>query len=156
MWKYIQPLFVLRTVTEAMKLKDAPWKENYDKYKQHIKKQRHHFADKGPYCQSYRFLVVTYRYELDHKEGWPRKNWCFWTVVFEKTLESPSDCKVIQPSNPKGNPSWIFIGRTDAEAEALILWPPDRKSWLTGKDPDAGKNWRQKEKGATTGNEMVR
>ena len=81
-------------------------------------------------------------------------NWCFWTVVLEKTLESPLDCKEIKPVNPKGNHSWIFIGRTDAEAETLVLWPPDRKNWLIGKDPDAGKDWRREEKG-TTENEMV-
>ena len=84
-------------------------------------------------------------WELDYKESWVPKNWYFWTVVLEKTLESPLDCKEIQPVNPKGNKSWIFIGRTDVEAETLILWPPDVKSWLTGKDPDAGKDWRQGE-----------
>ena len=88
-------------------------------------------------------------WELDHKEGWAPKNWCFWSVVLEKTLESPLDCKEIKPVNPKGNQSWIFIGRTDTEAEAPILWPPDAKSWLTGTDPDAGKDWRQEEKGTT-------
>ena len=88
------------------------------------------------------------------KESWAPKNWCFWTVVLEKTFESPLDCKVIQPVHPKGNQSWIFIGRTDVEAETPILWPPDVKSWLTGKDPDAGKDWRQEEKG-TTEDEMI-
>ena len=88
-------------------------------------------------------------WELDYKESWAPKNWCFWTVVLEKTLESPLDCKEIQPVHPKGNQSWIFIGRTDAEAEAPILWPPDAKSWLIWKDPDAGKDWRQEEKGMT-------
>ena len=92
-------------------------------------------------------------WELDHKESWALKNWCFWTVVLKKTLESPLDCK-IKPVNPKGNQSWIFTGRTDAEAEAPMLWPPDMKSWLTGKDPNAGKDWRQEEKGMTE-NEMV-
>ena len=82
-------------------------------------------------------------WELDHKEGQVLKNWCFWIVVMEKTLESPLDCKEIQPVHPKGNQSWIFTGRTDAEAEALILWPLDVKNWLIGKDPDAGKDWRQ-------------
>ena len=86
-------------------------------------------------------------WELDHKEGWEPKNWCFWTVVLEKTLESPLDCKVIQPVHPKGNQSWIFIGRTDAEAEAPVLWPPDVKSRLIGKDPDAGKDWGQEDRG---------
>ena len=100
------------------------------------------------------FPVVMYGCELDHKESWALKNWCFWTVVLEKTLESPLDCKEIQPVHPKGNQSWIFIGRTDAEAEAPILWPPDAKNWLMGKDPDAGKDWRQEEKG-TIEDEMV-
>ena len=93
-------------------------------------------------------------WELDHKEGWAPKNWCFWTVVLEKTLESSLDCK-IKPLKPKGNQPWIFTGRTDAEAEASILWPPDVKSWLTGKDPDAGKDWGQEEKAAAE-DEMVR
>ena len=98
------------------------------------------------------FCSHVWMWELDHKESWAVKNWCFWTVVLEKTLESPLDCKEIQPVNPKGNQSWIFIGRTDAEAP--ILWPPDVKNWLLGKDPDAGKDWRQEEKG-TTEAEMV-
>ena len=93
-------------------------------------------------------------WELNHKESWAPKNWCFWTVVLEKTLESPLDCKEIKPISPKGNQSWIFIVRTDAEAEALILWPPDAKNWLIGKNPDAGKGWRQEEKWKTE-NEMV-
>ena len=88
-------------------------------------------------------------WELDHKEGWALKNWCFWTVVLEKTLESPLDCKEIQPVNPKGNQPWIFIGRTDAETEAPLLWPPDVKTWFIRKDPDAGKDWGQEEKGMT-------
>ena len=91
---------------------------------------------------------------LHHKESWAPKNWCFWTVVLEKTLESPLDCKEIQPVHPKGNQSWILIGRTDAEAETPILWPLDVKNWLTGKDPDAGKDWGQEEKGMTE-DEMV-
>ena len=91
---------------------------------------------------------------LDHKEGWVLKNWCFWTVVLEKTLESPLDCKEIKPVNAKENQSWIFTGRTDAEAEAPILWPPDAKSQLIRKDPDAGKDWGQKERG-TTEDEIV-
>ena len=93
-------------------------------------------------------------WELDHKEGWALKNLCSWTVVLEKTLESPLDCKEIQPAHPNGNQSWIFIGRTDAEAESLVLWPPNVKNWLIGKDPGSGKNWSQKEKG-TTEDEMV-
>ena len=93
-------------------------------------------------------------WELDYKESWALKNWCFWTVVLEKTLESPLDFKEIQPVHPKGDQSWVFIGRTDAEAETPVLWPPDAKSWLTGKDPDAGKDWGQEEKGMTE-DEMV-
>ena len=84
-----------------------------------------------------------------YKEGWAQKNWCFWTVVLEKTLESPLDCKEVQPVHPKGNQCWVFIGRTDVEAETPIFWPPDAKSWLICKDPDAGKDWRQEEKGTT-------
>ena len=91
--------------------------------------------------------------ELDYKESWEPKNWCFWTVVLEKTLESLLDCKEIQPVHPKGNQSWIFIGRTEAEAEAPVLWPPDAKNWLIGKDPDAGKDWRQEKR--VTEDEMV-
>ena len=86
-------------------------------------------------------------WELDCEESWAWKNWCFWTVVLEKTLENPLDCKEIQPVHPKGDQSWVFIGSTDVEAEIPILWPPHAKSWLIGKDPDAGKDWRQEEKG---------
>ena len=93
-------------------------------------------------------------WELDYKESWAPKNWCFWTVMLEKTLKGPLDCKEIKPINPKGNQSWMLIGRTDAEAETPILWPPDVKNWLTEKDPDGGKDWRQEEKG-TTQNEMA-
>ena len=93
-------------------------------------------------------------WELDYKESWVPKNWCFWTVVLEKTLESPLDCKEIQPVHPKGDQSWVFIGRTDVEAETPVLWPPDEKSWLIWKDPDAGKDWGQEEKG-TAEDEMV-
>ena len=133
----------------------SPLKERYDKPRQHILKQRHYFADKGLYSQSYSFSSChVWMWELDHKEGWVPKNWCFWNVVLEKTLESPLDCKEIKPVNLKGNQTWIFIGETDAEAEAPILWPPDAKSWLIGKDPDAGKDWRQEEKGKTK-NKMV-
>ena len=93
-------------------------------------------------------------WELDYKESWAPKNWCFWTVVLEKTLESPLDCKEIQPVHSKGNQSWVFLGRTNAKAETPIFWPPDAKSWLIGKDPDAGKDWRREEKGMTE-DEMV-
>ena len=132
----------------------ASWKESYDKPTRCVNKQRWHFADKGPSSQSYGFSSShVLMWELDHKEGWAPKNWCFWTVVLRKTLESPLDCKEIQPIHPKGNQSWIFIGRTDAEAETPILWPPDANNWLIWQDPDAGKDWRQ-EKG-TTEDEMV-
>ena len=133
----------------------TPWKESYEQPRQHIKKQRHYFANKGPSSQGYGFPSShVWMWELDHKESWVPKNWCFSTVVLEKTLESPLDCKEIKPINPKGNQSWIFIGRTDAEAEALILWPPDAKNWLIRKDSGAGKDWRWEEKG-TTEDEMV-
>ena len=107
-------------------------------------------VNKVPYSQSYSFSSShIWMWELDHKEDWVPKNWCFWTVVLEKTPESPLDCKEIKPVNPKGNQSWIFIGRTDDEAEAPILSPPESKSWLTRKSPDARKDWRQEEKGMT-------
>ena len=118
--------------------------------REHIKNQRHYFANKGPSSQGYIFSSSQVRmWELDYKESWALTNWCFWTVVLEKTLESSLDCKEIKPANPSGNQSWIFVGRTDAEAETSILWPPDVKSWLTGKDLDAGKDWRQEKKGTT-------
>ena len=114
--------------------------KNYDKSRQHFKKQRHCFANKGQFSQSYGFSSShVWMWELDHKVSWAPKNWCFWTVVLERTPESPLNLKEIKPVNPKGNQSWIFIGRTDTEAEAPILWPPDEENWLIGKDPDAGK-----------------
>ena len=120
--------------------------EFHDKPRQHIKKQRHYFASKGLSSQGYGFSSNhVWMWELDYKESWAPKNWCFWTVVLEKTLESPLDCK-IKPVNPKGNQSGRFIGMTDAEAKTLILWPPNA-NWLIGKDPDAGKDGRHKEKG---------
>ena len=120
-----------------------------------VLKSRHYFINKCPYCQSYVFSSShVLMLELDPKESWAPKNWCFWTVVLEKTLESPLDCIEITPINPKGNQSWIFIGRTDAKAEAPVLWPPDAKRWLIRKDPDVGKDWRQEEKG-TTEDKMV-
>ena len=133
----------------------APWKKSYDKPRQHIKKQRYYFADKDPSSESYQLSSShVWIWELDHKESWVLKNWHFWTVVLEKTLESPLDYKEIKPVNPKGNQSWIFIGKIDAEVEAPILWPPDVKNWLIGKDPDAGKDGGQEEKG-TTEDEIV-
>ena len=119
------------------------------------KKQRHYFANKGPSSQSYGFSSShVCMWELDYKESWVLKNWCFWTVVLEKTLESPLDSKEIQPVHAKGNQSWIVIGRTDAEAETPIFWPPDVKNQLTWKDLDAGNDWRWEEKGMTE-DEMV-
>jgi len=128
----------------------TPWKESYDQARQHIKKQRHYFANKSSSNQGYGFSSGhVWVWELDYKASWVLKNWCFWTVVLEKTLESPLDCKEIQSVHPKGDQSWVFIGRPNVEAETPILWPPDVKSWLIGKDPDAGKNWGQEEKGTT-------
>ena len=137
-------------VTAAMKLKTlTPWKESYDQPRQHIKKQRHYFANKDPSSQSYGFSSShVWMWELDYKESWVPKNWCFWTMVLKKTLKSPLDSTEIQPVNPKGNQSWMFIGRTDAKAETPILWPPDGKNWFIGKGPDPGKKWRW-EKGMT-------
>ena len=132
-----------------------PWKKNYGKSRQHIKKQRHYFANKGPSSQSYGFSSNhVWLWELYHKEGWTPENWCFLTVVLEKTVEKPLNNKEIQLLNPKGNQSWIFPGRTDAEVEAPIHWPPDAKSQLIRKDPDGRKDWRQEEKG-TTEDEMA-
>ena len=133
----------------------APWKKSYDQLRQHIKKQRHYFANKGPSSQSYGFSSShVWMWELECKESWALKDLCFWTVVLTKTLESSLDCKEIKPVNPKGKQCWIFIGRTDAEAETPMLWPRDAKNWLIGKDPDAGKDGRWEEKG-TTEDEMV-
>ena len=133
----------------------GPWKESYDQTRQHIKKQRHYFANKGLSSQSYDFSSShVWMWELDYKGSWALKNSCFWTVVLEKTLESLLDCKQIQPVHPEGNQSWMFIRRTDAEAEMPIPWPPDAKNQLIGKDHDAGKDRRREEKG-TTEDEMV-
>ena len=121
--------------------------KSHDKPRQYIKKQRHYFANKGPSSQSYGFPNNhVWMWELDHKV-WTMKNWCFWTVVLEKTLESHLDCKEIQPVHPKRTQSWIFIRRIDAEAKAPIFWPPDAKSRLIRKDLDAWKDWRQEKKG---------
>ena len=114
----------------------APWKKSCDQPSQHIKKQRHYFANKRPSSQTYGFSTgQVWMWDLDCQESWAPKNWCFWIVVLEKTLESPLGCKELKPVNPKWNQSWIFIGRTDAEAETPILWPPDTKNWLIGKEP---------------------
>ena len=140
-------------IKRCLLLEKTLWKS-----RQSIKNQRHLSADKGPYNQSHCFPSShVWMWELDHKESWAVKNWCFWTVVLEKTLENPLDCKEIKPVNPKGNQSRfleIFIGRTGAEAEVPIHCPPDVKSWLFGKDPRAGKDWGQEEKWATE-DEMV-
>ena len=120
-----------------------------------ILKNRHYFANKGPSSPGYGFSSShIWMWELNYKESWALKNWCFSTAVLEKTLESPLDCKVIQPGHPKGNQSWVFIGRIDVEAETPIFWPPNANSWLIWKDPDAGKDWKHEEKG-TTEDEMV-
>ena len=121
------------------------WPREDDQPRQHIKKQRHYFASKGLSSQSYGFSNShVWMWELDHKEGWAPKNWCF-------QIENPLDCKEIKPVNPKGNQPWMFTGRTHAEVEPPLIWPLDVKSWLIGKDPDAGKDWRQKEKGGSRG-----
>ena len=144
-WKQWQILFSwapksLQMVTAAMRQKIlAPWKESCDKPRQHIKKQRHHFAGKGPHSQSSGFSSShVWMWEVDHQEGWALKNRCFQIVVLEKILESPVDSKEIKPANPKGNQPWMFIGRTDAEAP--ILWPPGGKSHLIRKDQNSGKD----------------
>ena len=125
------------------------WRSN------HIQKQRHYFAKKGPSSQGYGFSSShVWMWELDCEESWVLKNWCFWAVVLEKTLESPLDCKEIQPVHSKGDQPWVFFGRNDAKAEIPVLWPPHVKSWLIGKDSDAGRDWGQEEKG-TTEDEMA-
>ena len=123
------------------------WRESYEKPRQCIKKQRHHFVNRDPYSQSYGFPSSHVRIgELDHKEGLVPKHWCFWIVVLDKTLQSSLDSKENMSVNPKGNQPWIFVRRTDAKFEAPILWAPDENSWLIAKDPDARKNWGQKKK----------
>ena len=142
----------LQMVTAAMKLKDT-WKKSYGQPRQHIKEQRHYFVNKGPSSQSYGFSSGhVWMWELAYKESWVLKNWCFWAVVLEKTLESPLDCKEIQPVHPKGDQFWICIGRIDAETP--ILWPPDAKNWFIWKDTDAGKDWWKEEKEMTE-DEMI-
>ena len=121
------------------------WKERFDQPSK-ILESRHYFANKGPSSQGYGFSCGhVWMWELDCEEGWGPKNWCFWTVVLEKTLESPLDCKEIQLGHSKGDQSWVFFGRTDAKAKTPILWPPHVKSWLIGKDPDAGRDWGQED-----------
>ena len=133
----------------------TPWKKSYDQPRQHIEKQRHYFANKGPSSQDYGFSSGhIWMWELDCEESWVPKNWCFWTVVLEKTLESPLACKEVQLVHPKGDQSWVFFGRNDAKAKTPILWPPHVKSWFIGKDPDAGRDWGHEEKG-TTEDEMA-
>ena len=154
-WKQCQTLFSwapksLQMVTAAVKLKSfnllVPWEKSYDQPRQHIKKQRYYFANKVLSSQSYGFSSShIWMWELDHKENWALKNWCFWTVVLEKTLESPLDSKETKPVNPKGNQPWVFIGRTDAETP--ILWPPDAKNWLIWKDVMLGKNEGRRRRG---------
>ena len=120
-----------------------------------LKSRDNYFANKDMSSQGYGFSSGhVWIWELDCEESWTPKNWCFWTVVLEKTLESPVDCKEIQPVHPKGDQSWVFTGRTDAEAETLILWPPHAKSWLVGKDPDAGRDGGRRRRG-TTEDEMA-
>ena len=161
-WKQWQTLFSwapksLQTVTAAMKSKDScSLEEKLWQIRQGIKKQRYHFAGKGLYSQSCVFFPSSHvwMWELDQKEGRALKIWCFQTVVLEKALASLLNSKEIKSVSPKGNQLWILIGRTDAEAETPILWPPDSKNWLTGKDPGAEKDWRLEEKGMTE-DEMV-
>ena len=121
----------------------APWKKSYDQPRELIKRQRRYFANKVPSNQGFSSGHVR-MWEFDCEESWVQKNWCIWTVVLEKTLQSPLDCKEIQPVHLKGNQSWIFIGRPDAEAETPVLWPPHVKSWLIEKDSDAGRDCRRR------------
>ena len=138
-----------KMVTAAVKLKAlAPWKKSYEKPRQCIKMQRHHFANKSLYNQTYGFSRSHVQmWQLDHNEGWAWKNWCFWIMVLETTLKSPLDSKEIKPVIPKGNQPWILIGTTNAEADAPVLRSPDEKSWLTGKDPVAGDVEGRRKKG---------
>ena len=141
----------LQMVTAAMKLKDTcSMEESYDQPRQHIKKQRHYFANKNLSSPGYGFSSDHVRmWDFDCEESWALKNWCFWTVVLEKTLASPLDCKEIQQIHSEGDQPGDFFGRNDAEAETPVLWPPHVKSWLIGKDSDAGRDWGQEEKGMT-------
>ena len=154
-WKQWQTLFLGSKITAdgdcSHEIKRCLLGEkSYDQPKQYIRKQRHYFADKVSSSESFVFSSShIWMWDLDCKESWVLKNWCFWTTVLEKTIKSLFDCKEIQPVHPKGNQSWIFIGRPEAEAETPMLWLPDVKNWLIGKDPVAGKDWRQEEKGST-------
>ena len=134
-----------------MKLKDTySLKKSYDQPRQHIQKQRHYFASREPSSQAYVFSNGhVWMWELDCEESWAPKNWCFWTVVLEKTLENPLDCKEIHLVHSEGDQPWDFFGKNDGEAETPVLWPPHVKSWLIGKDFDAGRDRRQEEKGTT-------
>ena len=146
----------LRLVTAAIKLKDAcSLEKSCDQTRQHIKKQRHYFVSKVLSSQGYGCSCGrVWMWELDCEESWALKNWCFWTVVLEKTLESPLDCKEIHPVHSEGDQLWDFFGRNDSKAEAPVLWPSHAKSCLIGKDSDAGRDWGQEEKG-TTEDEMA-
>ena len=153
-WKQCQTLFwgapkSPQMVTTALKLRRLLLGRKVMANLESISKSRD-IANKGPSSQGYGFSSGhVWMWELDYTESWALKNWCFWTVVLEKTLESPLDCKEIQPVHPKGDQSWVFIGRTDFEAATPILWLPDAKNWLIGKDLEAGKDWGKKENGAT-------
>ena len=145
----------MQMVTAAMKLKDAYSLEGKLWPRSHIQKQRHYFANKGPSSQGYIFSSShVWMWELDCEEGWTLKNWCFWTVVLEKTLESLLDCKEIQQVHSEGDQPWDFFGRNYSKTETPVRWPPHAKKWLTGKDSDAGKDWGQEEKG-TAEDEMT-
>ena len=146
MHKYI--IIKLNTYPLIKRGTHNPWKKSNDQPREHIEKQRHYFANKGPSSKGYGFSSGhVWMWELDSEESWVSKNWCVWTVVLEKSLQSPLDFKEIQPVHSKGDQSWVFIGRTDAKAETLVLWPPRAKSWLIGKDSDAERDWGQEEKG---------
>ena len=160
-WKHWQTLYfgapkLLQMMTAAIKLKDAcSLEKSCNKPRQHIKKQRQYFANKCPYNQNYGFSIShVWMWELDHKEGQALKNWYFSIVVLDKTLESPLDCKEIQAVHSEGDQLWDFFGRNDAKAETPVLWPPHAKTWLIGKDSDAGRDLGQEEKG-TTEDEMA-
>ena len=133
----------------------TPWKKSYDQPRQQLKSRNITLTTKVRSSQSYGFSSShVWTWELDYKESWAPRNWCFWNTLLEQTLESPLDCEQIQSVHPKGNQFWIFIGRTDDEAETPVIWPPYVNNWLIRKDPDAGKDWRWEEKG-TTEDEMV-